>query len=116
MGSYPAEPAYAYYGGGILVNIDQLMGTDTAMGSYTPTGSGITYAVTSVPAAGLRIYVGNSVNGGTDYCANVSSLNSAIPWSVFNSECWTNAGVYLTAAPVTSHVEFYIPANSAATP
>jgi hypothetical protein len=106
-------PAYGYYGGGIGVNVDQTMTTGATPSSYTPTGSGITYAITGTPPAGLRLVVGNGI---TDYCANITGASGTVTWSQFNTECWQpDAGVGLSAPPATTHVEFEISAGSTAT-
>jgi hypothetical protein len=104
--------AYGFYGGGIGVNIDEAMGASAPV-AYTPTGNGITYAVTSVPM-GLRLIIGDGPTG-TDYCAMLTAPSGTLPWSSFYSACYdTPPTGALTAAPSSTHVEFEVASNTTA--
>lgn len=107
-----AKPPFSNTGGGIGVNIDQVMGGVPE--SYTPTGRGIFYTVTSLPSTGLRLDVVGA--DGTVYCANLTVTSGMVPWATFNTKCYDTPedGTALTAAPLTSEVEFQAAPNAAA--
>lgn len=70
-------PTYSVYGSGISISL----GT----AGITPTGSGLVYALTSVPTYGLQISI---TVGGTQYYAEVaagSTGSGTILWSTFNT-------------------------------
>jgi hypothetical protein len=96
-GTLGANPApYSVYGGGIGINLNQVMGA-TAVGTFAATGSGIGYAVTSVPTNGLRIQIDH---GGMTYCAPVTATTGTIPWANFAITCYnTPPGAALTGPP-----------------
>ena len=107
-------PAYTIYGGGIGVNLNQLMATGAAMqpiNAYAATGAGINYALSAVPPAGTRLIIDNSpayvqgppVSGVVDYCAPITLQTATIPWATFNTKCWDGTGTALAAAPATAH-------------
>jgi hypothetical protein len=105
--------AYAYYGGGIGVNLNQAMGAGTTIGTFTPTGTGVTYALTSLPA-GARLIIDNA---GVDYCAMLTSASGTVPWASFNSMCYATpipAADALTGAPTATHVEVQVAAGMTA--
>jgi hypothetical protein len=106
-------PTYSNFGGGIGVNIDQAMGTGTAANSYAPTGAGVTYTLSNLPAAGVRMVIGNGTN---DYCAPLVSATGTVTWAEFNTKCYDTPpdGLALTSAPPTVHVEFQVPSVAAA--
>jgi hypothetical protein len=122
-----------HYGAGIGFNLNQAQSTGCAsmpILPYTITSSelGITYALTNLPNSGtgqggVRLIIGNSVttNGvttGTDYCVPLSAASGTIPWSEFNSECWSDAGTYLTQATAESlgpiHINIGLVSSTAA--
>jgi hypothetical protein len=105
-------PTYSFYGGGIGVNLNQAMGAGTAMMTFTPTGTGVTYALSNLPA-GARVIIDNA---GADYCANLTSASGTVPWSMFTPMCYNAAGMQgtaLAAAPSATHVEFQVPSGMA---
>jgi hypothetical protein len=110
--------AYGYYGGGIGVNLNQAMGANTAIDAFTPTGSGIAYAITGTPPAGLRLIIGNlSGSTGTDYCFPITAASGTVPWASFNSKCYdaTPDGVAFAPADGPLHVNFQVSAGSSVT-
>jgi hypothetical protein len=96
------------YGGGIGINLNEAMGASSP-GTYTPTGSGVAYTLTSLPT-GARIIIGN---GTTDYCFTLTSATGTVPWASFNTMCYATpipAADALTGPPVgATHIEFEIP-------
>jgi hypothetical protein len=97
------------WGAGIGINVSQ-----TALGStpasVTPTASGLTYSVSSIPTQGLRVVIGNS---GADVCHNITTTSGQIPWSDFVTDCWDtvpDGGVYSTSDGIIK-VQFQVPAG-----
>lgn len=109
-------PSYSYYGGGLGVNLNQMMATSAtppAMGAIAQSGTGVTYAVTSIPANGLRLQV---VDATTQYCAVLTAKSGMIPWSMFNTKCYdtTPDGTALPASDMITQIEFGVPSNGTA--
>jgi hypothetical protein len=117
-----ANATGSLYGAGIGFNLNQAMSTSTAMtaiNTYTPTGVGISYTVSSLPPQGLRLAIGDYVSAtqGTDYCAILSTTSGTVPWAAFNSKCYDNTGTFLSGPPVNPiHMEFQIPSGTVAEP
>jgi hypothetical protein len=104
----------SHYGAGIGFNLNQQQSTTcatTPITPYTITSSqlGISYVLSSLPntgagLGGLRLIIGNAVTQadggvtGTDYCVSIGTASGTIPWSEFNSECWSGTGTELTQA------------------
>jgi hypothetical protein len=75
-----------YWGSGLGVNVNQAKGMGSAVGNYAAAGSaGVTYALTALPP-NVRLVVGDSK---TDYCAVLTAPSGTIPWTSFNSACWS---------------------------
>jgi hypothetical protein len=114
----------SFYGAGIGFNLNQAQSTSctsTPINSFTvPTSDGISYTLSNLPPGGARLIIGNAVttNGvstGTDYCAPLPSASGTIPWAQFNSECWTDTGTFLTAAPPGPiHINIGLPSGTTA--
>jgi|HubBroStandDraft_6_1064221.scaffolds.fasta_scaffold04320_9 hypothetical protein len=104
------------WGAGIGFNLNQAVATGTAspaVGSYAATGTGITYALSNLPAQGMRIVIDD---GGTDYCAQIGAASGTVYWTEFNTKCWDGTGTSLTGAPATAtHILFQVTADAAAT-
>ncbi len=110
--SVGSVPAFGYYGGGIAVNLNEAMGVGTKVGTYTPTGSGLTYAITSLPAA-TRLVIDNA---GLDYCYNLTTTSGTVPWAMFNSQCFIAPAPVadaLAGPPTATHVEIEVIAGTA---
>jgi hypothetical protein len=73
-----------------------------ASNAYALSGSGVLVATTGVPACTTARVV-LSV-GGTEYCAPLTD-GTLIPWSEFNTECWSNTGTSLSAAPSVTQLK-----------
>lgn len=107
-------PSYTVYGSGISVGLGSA--------GMTATGTGLTYAVSSIPSTGLQLSV---TSGGVQYYAEVKATGSAsgmIPWGTFNTLGYNNppdGGPFSgTGASITS-VGFQVnaaPAAGTATP
>jgi hypothetical protein len=100
------------WGAGIGMNLNQVNQMGAAVNPYPiPVGTtGISYAVSSIPLTqGMRLAVDAD---GSEYCAIVSFSSGTVPWTSFNSKCWSpTLGVYLAGAPQTSqHIQFQAPA------
>ena len=74
-------------------------------------GTGMTYALSSLPSQGMRAQV--SV-GSKDYCIKLAAASGTVAWTDFNTACWDNSGTKLTGAPKTPHVGFQVTAATAA--
>ena len=90
------------------INLNQAMGTGTTAGNFAAVGSaGVTYALNNAPA-NLRLIVGDST---TDYCVVVSALSGMVPWSEFNTACYSpGTGTSLSGPPASfTSVRFQVP-------
>jgi hypothetical protein len=100
------------YGGGIGVNLNQVLGATPA--EYTPTGTGgVAYSLSDLPA-GTRLVIDND---GVEYCANLTSATGTVTWGMFTPMCYLPAsmqGTALANPPVATHIEFEIPSPAAA--
>jgi hypothetical protein len=74
----------------IGINLNQEPGSMT-VGTVTPTGSGITVAVTGAGTTALRLQIQGPM-GDTDasqrWCADLPAAGGTIPWGNFQFECW----------------------------
>jgi hypothetical protein len=100
------------WGAGIGFNLNQAMATSSTsppINTFPTTGTGISYTLSSFASAGgMRIIVDQ---GGTDYCAQITSAMGTVKWSAFNTKCWDNSGTALSGAPMATHINFQV--NSA---
>jgi hypothetical protein len=116
-----------HYGAGIGFNLNQAQAMNCespAIMSYTvPSGSmGISYTLSNLPMGGARLIIGNAVTAadgtvtGTDYCVALPTASGTIPWSQFNSECWTDQGTFLTGPPAGPiHINIGLPSSATTT-
>jgi hypothetical protein len=107
------------WGAGIGFNLNQAKATSSTsppINPYAVTGSGITYALSNLPATGARITISDtSTSPTTDYCAPITSASGTVKWATFNTACWDDSGTTLAGAPTTAtHVNFQVNAGSAA--
>jgi hypothetical protein len=115
----PANPpSYSDYGAGIGVNLSVSPDGGATNPAVQLSGTGVTVKVNTIPAGGLRVQVVvPSADGGasTTYCANLTSTTNgtSIPWTMFNTTCWTTGGVALTGAPETNAIQVAIPSTTA---
>lgn len=74
----------------IGINLNQEAGAMT-VGTATPSGAGITVAVTGAGTTGLRLQI-QGPTGDTDpkqrWCADLPAAGGTIPWGNFQFECW----------------------------
>jgi hypothetical protein len=105
------------WGAGIGFNLHQAVATGSAspaINTYAATGTGIAYALTNLPAQGMRIVIDD---GGSDYCVPIAAASGMVSWSAFNTKCWDNSGTFLAGAPATAtHIEFQVTSDAATTP
>jgi hypothetical protein len=109
----PGDP----YGGGIGVNLNQVMGSTTIM-PFTPTGTGVMYTLSSTPPANTRLVIGNGPTG-TDYCAPITAITGTVSFSSFTAMCYNPVGMQgaaFTAADAPTHIEFQVSSGTTATP
>lgn len=86
------------------LNVNGATGAASA-GTLTLPGSGISYALSSLPAVGtggaVRIDVDHN---GVEYCAAITAASGTLPWSHFTAQCWTGTGAALTGPPTATYV------------
>ena len=98
----PAEYS-ADWGCGIGVNLNQAMGMNTPEMSYTMTGSGVTVNVSNLPScAQARVVLDQ---GGMNPVCAALTPGVAIPWSAFNTTCWTTGGTALSGPPSSQSIK-----------
>jgi hypothetical protein len=111
--SVAQNPTFTNFGGGVGVNLNQPSAAPSPIDSLSLTGTtGISYAVSNIPADGLRLSI---ESGGTSYCANLTSVTGTVPWADFNTECFDTppTGTALTGAPTAAtNVEFLVPSST----
>jgi hypothetical protein len=94
-----------FSGVGILaMNLNQAPG-DTALGTVIPTGGAVTVSFTNNGGSPLRVQI-QGPNGDTSeydrWCYELTGASGTvtIPYSSFNTQCWTNAGYYYAGEPL----------------
>jgi hypothetical protein len=105
-------PSYTVWGAGFGFSLSPLT-TETTAVPVQLSGSGVTVTVSSLPTgADLRVQVNVA---GTAYCAKMTTTTQTIPWTSFNSTCWTptTAGA-LAGAPNTPNIQFQASSGTAA--
>lgn len=70
------------------INLNQAVGS-TTLGSYKPTGSGVTYALSALPSQTVHLQV--TSEGGGYYCAVITAVSGTVPWTDFYADCWNPA-------------------------
>jgi len=110
-----ANATYTIYGGGIGVNLNQVIATGAASPpilTLPATGAGIAYTLSSLPTLGARLIIDNA---GKDYCAILTAASGTVDWASFNTACYSPAtGVALAGPPTATHVEFEVPSGMTA--
>ncbi|QQS06174.1 MAG: hypothetical protein IPK50_04590 [Fibrobacterota bacterium] len=95
-GTVGKDPAY----GGVLmvgINLNQEAlppagALEPPIVSYTPTGSGIRFAVSNPGRSELRIQLQDqSGTAAGRWCASISGTSGFVPWEDFNTTCWAPA-------------------------
>jgi hypothetical protein len=102
-----ADTAGKIWGAGVGINLDKA----EPPADVQLSGTGMTYALSSLPTQGLRAQV---TVGGKDYCVKLASASGTVAWTDFNTACWDNSGTKLTGAPKTAHLGFQVTAATAA--
>ena len=77
----------------IGVNINQEPGEDTPNPSVEPRGDGIAIRVSNPGATELRLQIQDELGPESAehrWCAVVSGTTDLVPWSEFNTECWSD--------------------------
>ena len=101
-------PSYTVWGAGFGFDLSP----STTAAADVPvqlTGTSVKVTVTSLPTgADMRLQVMHYVGAtATTYCAVMTTATQTIPWTSFNTMCWTPAsGVALTGPPNTSNIQF----------
>jgi hypothetical protein len=95
------------FGAGIGVHLDP------AATPFPLPGTGIKYAISSMPQA-LQISVANS-SSGPGFCVQLKSPSGTVRWSDFNTKCYAgNTGTTLTLPFSANEVQFVVPATGTA--
>jgi hypothetical protein len=99
-------PSYTVWGAGFGFMLSPLTVATTIM-PVQLTGTSVTVKLSSLPTnADLRLQVAVGATG-TTYCAVMTTATQTIPWTSFNTMCWTPAsGVALTGPPNTANIQF----------
>ena len=106
----PAAPTAADYsndwGAGLGTNLNQTMGMATPKMAYTFTGTGVTVTTSALPSciAASNVRVVLDQGGTNEVCATLTS-GTEIPWSAFNTTCWTTGGTALTGPPSSDAIK-----------
>jgi hypothetical protein len=87
-GTVAAQADYGGYGL-IGINIGQDPGEATPNVPVIPTGDGVQITVSNPGGTELRAQISDDL--GNRWCAVLSGSGGMIPWSAFNTECWTTA-------------------------
>lgn len=95
-GTVGKDPAY---GGVVMVGVNLNQEALPPAGAleppivqYTPTGTGIRFAVTNPGASELRIQLqDHSGTAAGRWCASISGESGFVPWADFNTTCWAPA-------------------------
>lgn len=73
------------------------------VGTITPSGSGIAFAITNKGGAPLLLQLQGPL-GATDpndrFCAKVNGSAGVVPFSSFNTKCWDGSGVAYARSPL----------------
>lgn len=90
-------------------NISQEIDPETLVGGaeleIAPGGTGVSVNVVNLAGTSLRIQIQN--NSGTFWCAPAPASSGLVPWSSFNTQCWTNefgmsnTGTYYAGQPIS---------------
>jgi hypothetical protein len=102
-----ADTAGKIWGAGVGINLDKA----DPPAEVQLSGTGMTYALSSLPTQGMRAQV---TVGSKDYCVKLAAASGTVAWTDFNTACWDNSGTKLTGAPKTAHVGFQVTAAIAA--
>jgi hypothetical protein len=106
-------PGSLAWGSGMGVNVGQAAASGVN-GVVTPTAAGLSYAISQLPADGLRIELGTA---GPSYCYQIQAdAFGTIPWSSFVTDCWDAVPTGATFSPSIgiADVQFIVPAGAAA--
>jgi hypothetical protein len=69
-------------------------------------GAGVAVTLSSLPTGAIaRVQV---TVGGADYCSELRTTSNTVPWTSFNTQCWSGAGTSLTGAPMATRLLFEI--------
>jgi hypothetical protein len=102
-----ADTKGTIWGAGVGFNLDKA----ATPAAVQLSGTGMTYALSAMPAQGMRAQV---TVAGSDYCVKLASASGTVAWTDFNTACWDDSGTALTGAPNTPHVAFQVTAGSTA--
>ena len=103
---------------GIGINLNQAVGANTPVGSWTPTGTGIVINVSNPGGSVLRVQI-QGPTGATDatdrWCTLLTVFNQpvSLPWSAFNTACWNGSGSTYQMQPLQA-VELIVPGGNVA--
>jgi len=95
---------------GVNLNEADVAGATPNTYPVPSTSTGIYYQVSQRPLQGLRIQTNDSA--GNNYCAVLTATSGLIPWTSFNTSCWSpTLGTYMIGPPTASrNISFVVPA------
>jgi hypothetical protein len=93
-----------FWGCGIGVNLNQMMGMNTPKNTYTLTGTGVTVNVSGLPTCTQARVVLDQMGATPEYCAPLTP-GVEIPWASFNTACWNGTGMALTGPPTSQAIK-----------
>ena len=93
-------------------NLNQAQGASTSTGTFTPpsiSSGGVTVNISNNGTSPVRVQIQdpNGATSATDrWCAAVTTFNQSvlIPWSSFNTTCWTTGGVAYAGQPLEAAI------------
>jgi hypothetical protein len=102
-GTMKADPTYAtYMGMGVALNQASSGG---ATATTTPKGTGLAISVTNTAGSPLRVQLTGQGQAGLSWCHTLTGAGSQIiPYSAFNTQCWSNEGVFYNGEPIEAVV------------
>ncbi len=87
------------------INLNQMPGEDTPLGTVIPTEVGITVKVENPGGSSLRVQI-QGPEGATDeddrWCATIAGSGGSIPYERFNTKCWDDSGESYQRQPLVS--------------
>jgi hypothetical protein len=104
-----------FWGCGIGVNVNQMMGMNMPKGTFKLTGTGVTVNVSGLPACTQARVVIDDAAGATSYCAPLTP-GKEIAWATFNTTCWDGKGMAPTGGTTTQAVKVQFVTSSTPCP
>ena len=98
------------------MNLNQAGDAEADVGLWSPSGDGIAYDISNCAGSFLRLEL-NGADGEFDansrWCASISGEQGFIPWTDFNTECWSNEGDFYDGATPLRSAMVLVPSDAA---